>query len=216
MGSAFAGSACEVSSSCAAAHASTPRIEQLARNIENAEPQLERKRHRDPWVAPFSRVAAALGKGELGTTAAREQLSERAGRGRRKLKNGAARDLLVCAILLGALVYARAAALEVNAAFFVLGGLATLLLLGSVGLRLQLERRLIGASARLAEAVARRVATPASGGLSHCRICRETQLSRASGDELGPRLVALGVVEVFVCPRCGHVTGAGAARPPAA
>ncbi|MFZ5889707.1 MAG: hypothetical protein ACOY0T_01450 [Myxococcota bacterium] len=184
------------------------KVERLAHALEKADASAQRGVV-EPWLVPLSRTTQALVTHQIGATAARELLSERSARARRKLRSGAARDLVVCAILIGALIYARAAKLDVSVAFFGLGVAAAVLLLLAVALRLKLERGLVGAATRLAEAMARHQSAPNSGALSRCRICSETKLTRVAGSQdLGPNLSSLGVMEVFVCPRCGHVTGA--------
>jgi len=191
----------------------TRNVEEVAAEIEQGKGRAQQAalRHRETWLLPFTRVAVALASAGTGTTAAREQLRERVARARRKLRSSAAWDLVVCAILVGALIYAHAAALEVGDAFFGLGATITLLLLSAVALRVRIERGLVPAAARVAEAIARRP-SPSAGSLQRCRICSETALTRvASPEELGARLSELSVVELFICPRCGHVTGA--ARP---
>lgn len=188
-------------------------IARVASRLERNEASNERDA--PPWLRPFTRTVNALLAGEIGATMARELLSERSLRARRKLTSGAARDLVVCAVLAGSLIYARAAKLEVGSAFFALGIAALVMLLVGAALRVRLERVLARAGARVAEAIARRPSAPATGAAPRCRICRETKLARVvATDALGPQLSALGVVEVFVCPRCGHVTGT--ARPPSA
>lgn len=187
-------------------------VDGIAQRLERGEPLT--RTGAAPWLTPFTRTAHALVAEQIGTTAARELVSERSQRARRKLTSGAARDLVVCAILIGALIYAHAAELDVGPAFFPLGVAATILLFAAVALRLKLERGLTSAAARIAEAIARRPSDVSKGASPRCRICRETKLGRvASAEGLGSQLSALGVVEVFVCPRCGHVTGA--AHPPA-
>jgi hypothetical protein len=189
-------------------------VEDIAKSLEAGSPKSSQLRAaRAPWLSPFTRTAQALLTHQIGTTAARELVSERSQRARRKLTSGAARDLVVCAVLIGSLIYARAAQLEVGPAFFPLGILATVMLVLAVALRLTLERGVASAATRVAEAIARRPLEASKGASPRCRICRETKLSRvASAEALGRELSALGVVEVFVCPRCGHVTGA--AHPP--
>ena len=101
-------------------------------------------RHRETWLLPFTRVALALASAGTGTTAAREQLSERVVWGAPQAsKRCAAWDLVVCAILVGSLIYADAAALEVGDTFFGLGAAITLLLLSAVALRVRIERGLV-------------------------------------------------------------------------
>lgn len=187
------------------------QITQVASRLEQNQAATERGAA--PWLRPLTRTVNALVSGEIGATTARELLSERSLRARRKLTSGAARDLVVCAVLAGSLIYARAAQLEVGSLFFALGIAALVMLLAGAGLRVRLERVLGRAGARVAEAIARRPSAAASGAAPRCRICREPKLTRvASPEALGAQLSALGVVEVFVCPRCGHVTGA--AQPP--
>ncbi len=187
------------------------QITRVASRLEQNQATTERGAA--PWLRPFTRTVNALIAGEIGTTTARELLSERSLRARRKLTSGAARDLVVCAVLAGSLIYAQAAKLEVGSLFFALGVAALVMLLAGAALRVRLERVLGRAGARVAEAIARRPSGSASGAAPRCRICRETKLAHvASPEGLGAKLSALGVVEVFVCPRCGHVTGA--AHPP--
>ncbi len=173
------------------------------------------RRDRKAWLEPLARTAVALVQGDLTPLAARQLLGERAHRIARRLRQAAARDLIVSAVLIGALVYAGLSRLEVGPPFFALGALAALLAAAAVPARLSLARRLPDAAGQLATAaLARREQRPASSARAPgCEACGQTSLVVLTTDaELGPRLLGLGVRELRVCPQCGHVSGA--ATPP--
>jgi hypothetical protein len=160
------------------------------------------------WLGPIARSAAAgfgrkAADGQLG-----EQLLERTARAERRLRNGAGRDLVVCSVLGGSLVYAGVTNLGVAPAFYGLGAAAALLLLIAVPLRLSLAKRLKAAVPAVERALgARAAAGLGSGDARRCRVCGQTELTRLTASELGPKLGELGVTEALFCPGCGHLWG---------
>lgn len=160
------------------------------------------------WLGHLAR--AALSAVERGLTASElhQELQERARRIRRRLRSAAARDLVVCAVLIGALAYARSAHLGVSPAFFTLGAAAGALLLAAVGLRLWHGAQLVRTSELLSRAAAGRASKASAAQAAACASCGASGLIRARGaEELGQKLRDLGVTEVRVCPACGHLDG---------
>ncbi len=134
----------------------------------------------------------------------------------RRGESGRARDLIVLAVLLGAMAFAALSRLPVSAWFQALAGAGALLIVvGYVmrsGLR-QIERvefSRIGDA--LAESVAR-AATVTSGRPSlhsidgGCTACGENVFLVAREGALGASLPALGIHELRICKNCGLVAG---------
>lgn len=158
--------------------------------------------HLGPLLEPLARAALVS---QVGDTP--RAVSERASRIRRRIQSAAARDLVICAVLGGSLVYTVFADTVVGWTFYALGIAAGLLLLAAVGERIFLDRQLAKVAARFGSAVGAADAS-ASGEISACRVCGEPRLERLSSpDDIGPRLRALGTREIFVCSRCGTITG---------
>jgi hypothetical protein len=108
----------------------------------------------------------------------------------------------------GSLAYAYASNLGVEPAFYGLGALVTALLFFAVFLRLDLARRLRLAAPALSRAVATRdSAAPSDSPKERCRVCGQLERVRLSQEELGPKLVTLGLTEALFCPHCGHLSG---------
>ncbi|HET9954443.1 MAG TPA: hypothetical protein VFQ61_08060 [Polyangiaceae bacterium] len=141
-----------------------------------------------------------------------EIVHERALRMRRRLQGASARDLLGCAVLGGAAMYAGAADLGVAKTLFVLGGLGSGLLLLSVLLRMRLDSRVelaekaVIASFRSGSRAARSFSSrPAA---DRCPACGQPGIvHHETAAELGSHLSALGLNELVRCPSCGHIEG---------
>jgi hypothetical protein len=160
------------------------------------------------WLGHLAREALAAARDPGTAEPGHDPVRERTVRIRRRLRSAAARDLLVCAVLIGALAYARAANLGVSGAFFVLGGLSGALLLVAVGLRLWLDRRVESASQRLAHASGVQSSRTSVSARQACPTCGKSELVSVKGRRyLGRKLHSLGVDEVLVCVECGHLTG---------
>jgi hypothetical protein len=191
-------------------HASA-RLEALGRGIEHGDtPLLGSMAHEASasWLRPLIRTALAGVEDARPVQKLRDQLAERAGRAQRRLRAAAARDLVVCSVMGGSLVYAYASNLGVEPAFYGLGALAAALLLFGVFLRLDLARRLRLAAPGLSRAVTTRDSSaPSDSPRERCRVCGNLERLRLSGDELGPKLAALGLTEALFCPHCGHLSG---------
>lgn len=156
-----------------------------------------------PFLEPLARAALTAPIDETPRAAA-----ERASRIRRRIRSAAARDLVICAVLGGSLIYARFSGIGVARTFYLLGAAATLLLLAAVVERIRMDRALADVAARFGAALGAR-----SGGVAPpegrtCKVCGEPYQERlTSSADIGPRLWQLGAREIFVCTRCGHVTG---------
>jgi hypothetical protein len=138
-------------------------------------------------------------------------VTERTSRIRRRVRSAAARDLVICAVLGGSLLYAFSSEMVAGWVFYALGALATLLLLLAVFERVQLDRALARIGQRFGTAVSA-FSPDVSGRELHelraCRVCGTPYRERLTGSaDLGPRLWALGTSEHLACGRCGHVTG---------
>jgi hypothetical protein len=187
------------------------RLETLARAIEQGDTALLGSMAHEAsasWLRPLIRTALSGVEDARPIQKLRDQLAERAARAQRRLRGAAARDLVVCSVMGGSLVYAYASNLGVEPAFYGLGALATALLFFGVFLRLDLARRLRLAAPALSRAVAARdSAAPSDSPKERCRVCGNLERVRLSGDELGPKLATLGLTEALFCPRCGHLSG---------
>ncbi len=137
----------------------------------------------------------------------------------RRAESGRARDLIVLAVLIGALAFAIVSSLIVSRWFHGLAALASVLLVVGYVMRSRLrgiERVELG---RIGEAVLRMLravpsAAPArrslhslSGG---CTVCGETLFLVAHDAALGSSLPVLGIHELRICKNCGFVTGQAA------
>ena len=161
------------------------------------------------WLEDLGRAALSIDDGSGSAEQAHASLRERAARIRRRLRSAAARDLVVCAVLVGAMTYARTTSLGVSVWFFALGALAGLLLLTAVGLRLWHDAQVNPVTERLSVALTERGAdAPTPAAREVCPKCGAGELESVSGRRnLGKKLTALGVSEVLLCSRCGHVGG---------
>ena len=133
----------------------------------------------------------------------------------RRAESGRARDLLVLAVLLGAMAFAVLSSLRVTTWFHGLAALASLLLLVGFVMRTRLRRveraelsRIREALARMLElapsAIKRRSLHSIDGG---CSICGETLFLVARDRALGVSLPTIGIHELRICKHCGFVTG---------
>jgi hypothetical protein len=162
------------------------------------------------WITPLGRAALDRSSALPTTDGIREDpVIHRGARFARSLRSAAARDLVVCSVLAGALVYAWMTQLGVSRLFFSLGLLSTGLLLGSVLLRVRLARGLEQAAMRLSTAAKK---AGRAGGRSareqpRCTGCGFEGIAVISADDLGLTLRSLGVEEVRVCGECGRVGG---------
>jgi hypothetical protein len=175
-----------------------------------AAPRSAAQRGRDSaWLEDLGRAALSIDDGAGASESAHASLRERAARIRRRLRSAAALDLVVCAVLVGAMTYARTANLGVSVWFFALGAVAGLLLLAAVGLRLWHDAQVNRVSERLARALSERGAeSPVPSTREVCPKCGAGEVESVSGRRnLGKKLTALGVSEVLLCSRCGHVGG---------
>ncbi|MEO7033873.1 MAG: hypothetical protein ABI548_08320 [Polyangiaceae bacterium] len=135
----------------------------------------------------------------------------------RRAESGRARDLVVLAVLLGAITFAFLSRLPVSIWFHSLTALAALLLIVGYVMRSQLRRieraelgRIAASLGRMVEAAAsaappgRRSLHSIDGG---CTACGETLFLVARDAALGSSLPALGIHELRICKHCGLVVG---------
>lgn len=140
------------------------RIRSLALRLRDLEPELIRVRSAlrrgtgadpDPSSPLRSLVMAAKGRAADGPRAVRRAVRERGRSLARRERSHAARELLICGVLVASLLYAHRADLPVSPEFFALGALATLLLLTSATLRSRFGRAIQDASRKLARTATR-------------------------------------------------------------
>jgi hypothetical protein len=156
-----------------------------------------------PLLEPLARAALTA---QLEDTP--RAVTERTSRIRRRVRSAAARDLVICAVLGGSLLYAFSSEMVGGWVFYALGALAALLLLVAVFERVQLDRALARVGNRFGTTVSGFAADAAGRELRACRECGAPYRERLTGSvDLGPRLWALGARELLACGRCGHVTG---------
>jgi len=138
-----------------------------------------------------------------------EDLSQRA-------ESGRARDLIVLAVLIGAMAFATLSNLLVTAWFHALAALASLLVIVGYAMRSRLRRIERTELSRIGEALSRMLsATPspvASRRSMHsidggCTVCGETVFLLAHDAALGASLPAIGIHELRICKNCGFVSG---------
>jgi hypothetical protein len=146
-------------------------------------------------------LPAERGAARPGRSKALDQAAGRAVRARGRV--GA--DVAIAAVLGGALIYARAANFEVGAAFYLLGGVAFVLLLVSALVDARLDRAL----SQRVQALARDPAPRAAAGREDvCGECGAAERTRLGGsEELGPKLSSLGVDALWLCRKCGNLEG---------
>jgi hypothetical protein len=136
-----------------------------------------------------------------------------------RAESGRARDLIVLAVLIGAMAFAILSSLVVSRWFHGLAALASVLLIVGYVMRSRLrsiERVELGrigeAALRMLQAAsqaapARRSLRSLDGG---CTVCGETLFLMAHDAALGSSLPALGIHELRICKNCGFVTGQAA------
>jgi hypothetical protein len=137
----------------------------------------------------------------------------------RRGESGRARDLIVLAVLLGAMAFAALSGLQVGAWFQGLAGAAALLLVVGYVMRTRLRRVERVEFVRISDALAESL-TQASGVESGrpslhsidggCTACGESVFLVARGAALGAALPALGIHELRICKNCGLVSGLAA------
>lgn len=134
----------------------------------------------------------------------------------RRAESGRARDLIVLAVLIGAMTFAALSHLPVSAWFQGLAAGASLLLVVGYAMRSRLravERaELIRIGEALAKAVADAPSTQSGRPSLHsidggCTACGETLFVVARDAALGESLAALGIRELRICKNCGLVVG---------
>lgn len=155
-----------------------------------------------PLLEPLARGAALFAQLEDTERA----IGERAARVRRQVRSGAAKDLVICAVLGGSLVYALISETMVSWIFHVLGVTAALLSLAAAGERVRLDREIAEVAGRF-KAVQGRPNLEASRELMTCSACGEPELERLSSPDLGARLREMGTRELLICGACGNVSG---------
>jgi hypothetical protein len=135
-----------------------------------------------------------------------------------RAESGRARDLIVLAVLIGALAFAILSNLIVSRWFHGLAALASVLLIVGYVMRSRLraiERVELG---RIGDAVLRMLqaseAAPTRRSLHSlhgaCGVCGETVFLMAHDAALGSSLPALGIHELRICKNCGSVSGQAA------
>jgi hypothetical protein len=158
----------------------------------------------DPPYGPDAGLELRHEQGELEQDLARRGESSRA------------RDLIVLAVLLGAMAFAALSRLPVSSWFQALAGAASLLVVVGYVMRSRLRQVERREFSRIGEAVARGVAeAPAvsSGRQSlhsvdgGCTACGENLFLVARDAALGASLPALGIHELRICKNCGLVSG---------
>ena len=134
----------------------------------------------------------------------------------RRAESGRARDVIVLAVLLGAMAFAVLSRLPVSTWFHWLAALASMLLIVGYVMRSRLrgiERAELNRTAlallRMLESApgassARRSLHSVDGG---CTVCGETLFLVARDGALGSSLPALSIHELRICKNCGFVTG---------
>ncbi len=134
----------------------------------------------------------------------------------RRAESGRARDLVVLAVLLGAITFAFLSRLPVSTWFHALTACAALLLVVGYVMRSQLRRIERAELGRIAASLARMVESAASMAPSRrslhsidggCTVCGETLFLIARDAALGASLPALGIHELRICKNCGFVVG---------
>ena len=136
-----------------------------------------------------------------------------------RAESGRARDLIVLAVLIGAMAFAISSNLIISRWFHGLAALASVLLIVGYVMRSRLrsiERVELGRSGEAVlrvllaapeTAKARRSLHSLDGG---CTVCGETLFLIAQDAALGSSLPLLGIHELRICKNCGFVTGQAA------
>jgi hypothetical protein len=134
----------------------------------------------------------------------------------RRAESGRARDLVVLAVLLGAITFAFLSRLPVSIWFHTLTAGAALLLVVGYVMRSKLRRIEHGELQRIAASLGRMVTsatsvTPSRRSLHSidggCTVCGEALFLVARDAALGASLPALGIHELRICKNCGFVVG---------
>jgi hypothetical protein len=134
----------------------------------------------------------------------------------RRGESGRARDLIVLAVLLGAMAFAFVSRMPVSAWFQGLAGAAALLVVVGYVMRSRLRQVERAELMRIADALAESVAQ--SPGVAQgrpslhsidggCPACGENVFLIARDAALGASLPALGIHELRICKNCGLVAG---------
>jgi hypothetical protein len=153
----------------------------------------------------FSASARIRSESQIATNVADARKSHHELHRAARRRNRAGADVVIAAVLGGALVYAWAAQFDVGAAFYALGAVAFVMLLTSAFAHTRLERALEALRARANPGpVARRGAAKPG---AHCAECGAADPAKITGEELGPKLGGLGVDALAICPKCGHIEG---------
>jgi len=134
----------------------------------------------------------------------------------RRAESGRARDLIVLAVLIGAMAFASLSNLLVTSWFHALAALASLLVIVGYAMRSRLRRIERAELSRIGDALAamlsaapsphraRRSLHSIDGG---CTVCGENVFLVAHDAALGASLPALGIHELRICKNCGFVSG---------
>ena len=140
--------------------------------------------------------------------------NERNRRRAARARGRAGADLVIAAVLGGALLYARQANFDVRFAFYALGAIALLLLLASALVHSRIARaRAEESSQGPATSAEPELGPPQRGGGSVCPDCGASRLrSVSTSDELGAKLAALGVEARSLCAKCGYLEGRARTR----
>ena len=172
-----------------------------------------------PALARSAReLIASLGEPPYGSESAAElkhEQSELEDDLARRAESGRARDLIVLAVLFGAMAFAVVSSLIVTPWFVALAALASLLLLVSFAMRSRLRSIERAELTRIAESLARMIEAAPSPSVRRslhsidggCVACGETLFLIAHDTALGTSLPALGIHELRICKNCGFVTG---------
>ena len=169
----------------------------------------------------LGRVGASRRVSDAGRASGWERGSRRASRARGR----AGADLVIAAVLGGALVFAQAANFEVRLPFYVLGAIAFVLLLASARLHSRLARAhadqidrsgsppLTASPLEERPRMGRGLAPDAVGESRSasgppCPECGSSgRKALSANDDLGAKLASLGVEAASLCTQCGHLEG---------
>jgi hypothetical protein len=126
-----------------------------------------------------------------------------------RARGRAGADLVIAAVLGGALAYAQQANFDLRFTFYVLGAIALLLLLVSAVVHSRIARaRAEEPGHGPATGTQPEVERAHGNGRSVCPDCGASRLQALSAsDELGAKLAALGVDAGSLCTKCGHLEG---------
>jgi len=130
-------------------------------------------------------------------------------RARRRLQTGRARDLVLLAVLFGALAYGLGGGLNASVWFLLLIAGACAVLVAGFSLRGRVAREISSSASELLAAAATSRAT-APGALSDgpCRACGDSeQIVLQDPGALGPAPWGLGVLSLRICRNCGELHG---------